>query len=75
VNENLDTDQSRPASEPLIEEQRSATQVALQAIETIATGAEYGAGLYVGKEAIAPVAVRRAVADSGANDRYAKQRL
>jgi hypothetical protein len=43
----MDTQQNtdpRPTLEPLIEEQRSASQVVVQAAETVASGAEWTAG-------------------------------
>lgn len=57
-NENADTERPRPEGETLIEMKRSAGHAALQALETVATGAEYGVGLYVGKEAVAPVVAK-----------------
>ena len=43
--ENADTERPRPEGETLIEMKRSAGHAALQALETVATGAEYGVRL------------------------------
>jgi hypothetical protein len=56
MQENEQRPQPEGESRPQLErEERSAGQVALQALDTFAIGLEYGAGIYVAKETVAPV--------------------